>query len=84
MGLFNSIVGGLQQAASNGRNSTQLRLIFQENQGFAQLAQQTFERCVAERGLKVTSHMITDAQDELLMNPTQTMGEFLDGYTSAR
>ena len=84
MGLFQSIVGGLQQAASNGRDATQLMLVFQENQSFARLAFQQFQRCVAERGMVLTEQLMRDAQGELSKYPKLTMGQFLDGYANKR
>lgn len=81
MGIFRSIAGGLLNAASSGRNSTQLRLIFQNDQKYAHLAQQMFERCVAERGLAVTEHLIRTAEREVSKYPELTMGQFLDGYS---
>ena len=84
MGFFRSIASGLLNAASNGRNSTQLILIFQDNPGFARLALQQFERCVAERGLELTDQLLRDAEREVSKYPKLTMGEFLDGYVNRR
>jgi|GEM_PF-2966981 len=84
MGLFRSIASGLLQAASNGRNSTLLILIFQENQGFARLAFQQFQRCVAERGLELNDQLMRDAEREVSKYPKLTMGQFLDGYVNKR
>lgn len=84
MGIFRSIASGLLNAASNGRNSTLLILIFQENPGFARLALQQFERCVAERGLELTDQLLRDAQREASKYPKLTMGQFLDGYVNRR
>jgi len=84
MGFFRSIASGLLNVASSGRNSTQLILIFQDNPGFARLALQQFERCVAERGLELTDQLIRDAEREVSKYPKLTMGEFLDGYVNRR
>ena len=81
MGIFRSIAGGLLNAASSGRNSTQLMLIFQSDQKFARLAQQMFERCVVERGLELTEHLVRTAEREVSRYPELTMGQFLDGYS---
>lgn len=79
MGLLRSIAGGLVNMASRGRNSTMLGMIFQEDQRYAGLARPIFERCLAERGLKLTDLILDHAVDELNKYPTLTMGEFLDG-----
>ena len=84
MGLFRSIAGGLLNAASKGRNSTKLILIFQDHQGFANLAMQQFQRCLAERGLDLNDQIFFDAQREVSKYPNLTMGEFLDGYVNKR
>lgn len=84
MGFFRSIASGLLQAASSGRHSTQLVLIFQENQGFARLALQQFERCVAERGLELNAQLMREAQREVSKYPKLTIGQFLDGYANKR
>jgi len=84
MGFFRSIASGLLNAASNGRNSTLLILIFQDNPGFARLALQQFERCVAERGMQLTDQLLRDAEREASKYPKLTMGQFLDGYVNRR
>lgn len=84
MGFLQSIASGLLNAASSGRNSTLLILIFQDNPGFARLALQQFERCVAERGLELTDQLLRDAEREVSKYPKLTMGEFLDGYVNRR
>lgn len=80
MGLFGRIINKLQQSASNGRNSTQLILLFQENKTFADLALQTFQRCVAERGLELNQPMLRDAEQAVSNFPGITMGQFLNDY----
>lgn len=84
MGLFRSIASGLLQVASNGRNSTLLITIFQDSQGFARLAFQLFQRCVAERGLELSDQLMRDAEHEVSKYPNLTMGQFLDGYVNKR
>lgn len=80
MGLFGNIVNKLQQSASNGRNSTQLILIFQENKTFGNLALHTFQRCVAERGLELNQPMLRDAELAVSNITDITMGQFLNDY----
>ncbi len=82
MGLFGNIVNKLQQSANNGRNSTLLHLVFQENQNFASLALKTFQRCAAERGVEFNEQLMSAARREVSNDPDLTMGRFLDDYSN--
>ena len=79
MGFMRNIAIGLLDAASKGRNSTLLMLIFQDNQRHAKVAIDIFERCLAERGLILSEALLNEALREVSKYPRLTIGEFLDG-----
>ncbi len=78
MGLLQSIASGMQKMSSRGNNSTQLLQIFHGDPRFARLALSLFERCLAERGLKLTESVMIEARREVSKYPSLTIGQFLD------
>ncbi len=84
MGLLQSIAGGLVNAASRSRNGTDLAFVFHANPQFSQVALNTFQRCLSERGLQLTELIMTEAQQEVAKYPRLTMGEFLDGKVNKK
>lgn len=76
MGFFDFV----KNAAEKGRNSTMLFLIFQENERMARIAMLNFERCMLDKGLRVSDLVVVQARHAVSRNPRITMGEFIEQY----
>jgi hypothetical protein len=78
MGLFDF----MKNVAEKSRYSTMLFLIFQDNERMARIAMLNFERCMLDRGLRVTDLVVAQARHAVGRKPKITMGEFIDQYLS--
>lgn len=77
MGFFSNLI---QDIARKGRDTNQLHLIFQDNEGFARLAMLNLGRCLQDRNIQMSDLVIMRARQAVSTDPKITMGDFVDSY----